>query len=41
VDLWHDLRAASREVRPDWDLAAPGLREAWDAGERSAFHGFQ
>ena len=21
VDLWHDLRAASREIRPDWDLS--------------------
>ena len=22
-----------RETRPDWDLSAPGLREAWDAGD--------
>jgi peroxiredoxin len=40
VDLWHDLRAVSAEIRPDWDLATPGLREAWDAGERSVFHGY-
>jgi peroxiredoxin len=40
VDLWHDLRAASREIRPDWDLDTPGLREAWDAGKRSLFHGY-
>lgn len=40
VDLWHDLRALSSETRPDWDLAAPGLREAWDAGRRSPFHGW-
>jgi peroxiredoxin len=39
-ELWRDLRAASAEVRPDWDLATPGLRERWDAGERSMFHGF-
>ena len=39
-DLWRDLRAASREVRPDWDLSKPGLREAWEAGDRSLFHGF-
>jgi hypothetical protein len=39
-DLWLDLRAASREVRPDWDLSKPGLREAWEAGDRSLFHGF-
>ena len=23
------------EIRPDWDLSTPGLREAWDAGDRS------
>jgi hypothetical protein len=28
------------EIRPDWDLSAPGLREAWDAGDLSAFHGW-
>jgi peroxiredoxin len=39
-DLWLDLRSASREVRPDWDLAKPGLREAWEAGDRSLFHGY-
>jgi peroxiredoxin len=39
-DLWRDLRAATRETRPDWDLAAPGLREAWTAGDRSPFHGW-
>ena len=39
-DLWHDLRAASSEIRPDWDLSKSGLREAWDAGDRSRFHGW-
>jgi len=39
-DLWHDLRDVSAEIRPDWDLSVPGLREAWDAGERSSFHGW-
>jgi hypothetical protein len=28
------------EIRPDWDLSAPGLREAWDAGDLSPFHGW-
>jgi hypothetical protein len=28
------------EIRPDWDLSAPGLREAWDAGDHSHFHGW-
>jgi hypothetical protein len=23
-DLWHDLRAATAEIRPDWDLSTPG-----------------
>jgi peroxiredoxin len=40
-DLRHDLRAATREIRPDWDLSAPGLRDAWDGGDRSPFHGFE
>jgi hypothetical protein len=40
VDLWHDLRAVTREIRPDWDLSAPGLREAWNAGDYSPFHGW-
>ena len=37
---WHDLRAVTSEIRPDWDLSAPGLREAWNAGDLSAFHGW-
>ena len=39
-DLWHDLRVATSEVRPDWDLSRPGLREAWDTGDLSPFHGW-
>ena len=26
-----------RAKRPDFDLSAPGLREAWDRGERERF----
>jgi hypothetical protein len=40
-DLWQDLRAVSSQIRPDWDLAAPGLRKAWDAGDDSPFHGWK
>ena len=40
ADLWHDLRAVTSEIRPDWDLSAPGLREAWNAGDLAAFHGW-
>jgi peroxiredoxin len=39
-DLWHDLRAAAKETRPDWDLSTPGLREAWNADDYSPFHGW-
>jgi len=39
-DLRRDLRDASRQIRPDWDLSSPGLREAWDAGDLTAFHGW-
>jgi len=39
-DLWHDLRAATKEIRPDWDLSTPGLRESWNAGDYSKFHGW-
>jgi peroxiredoxin len=39
-ELWRDLRAASSEIRPDWDLSRPGLREAWDAEDYSPFHGW-
>ena len=39
-DLWRDLREATAEIRADWDLGTPGLREAWDAGDYSSFHGW-
>jgi hypothetical protein len=39
-DLRRDLREVTREIRPDWDLSAPGLREAWDSGDVSNFHGW-
>lgn len=38
-DLWRDLRSAMAEIRPDWDLSTPGLREAWAAGDSSLFNG--
>jgi peroxiredoxin len=39
-DPWHDLRAATADIRPDWDVSTPGLREAWTAGDRALFHGW-
>jgi peroxiredoxin len=40
-DLRRDLREVTREIRPDWDLSAPGLRDAWVAGERFGFYPYR
>jgi peroxiredoxin len=40
-DLRQDLRAVTREIRPDWDPLAPGLRAAWEAGDRSRHHPYE
>ena len=40
ADLWRDLRELMAEIRPDWDLSSPGLREAWEAGDYAKFHGW-
>jgi peroxiredoxin len=40
-DLHHDLREVTREIRSDWDLATPGLREAWDAGDHSKHYPYK
>ncbi|MCV0402486.1 MAG: redoxin domain-containing protein [Chloroflexi bacterium] len=37
-DLRRDLREVFMKVRPDWDLGASGVREAWDEGDRSLFY---
>jgi len=37
-DLRRDLREVTRKIRPDWELTAPGLRAAWDAGDHSNHH---
>jgi peroxiredoxin len=37
-DLRRDLREVTRDVRPDWDITSPGLRSAWEAGDRSRFY---
>jgi peroxiredoxin len=39
-ELRQDLRAVTREIRPDWDISIPELREAWNAGDVSHFHGW-
>ena len=40
-DLRRDLREVMREVRPDWDPSAPGLRTSWEAGERSRHYPYR
>jgi peroxiredoxin len=40
-DLRRDLREVTQEIRPDWELATPGLREAWDAGDKSGFYPYK
>jgi peroxiredoxin len=36
-DLRRDLRDVTRKVRTDWDLGAPGMREAWERGDKNQF----
>lgn len=36
-ELRRDLREVTHTIRPDWDLGAPGLREAWERGDRDRF----
>jgi peroxiredoxin len=40
-DLRRDLREVTREVRPDWDPAADGLRQTWEAGDHSRHYPYQ
>jgi peroxiredoxin len=37
AELHRDLREVMRAQRPDFDLSAPELRDAWDRGEREQF----
>jgi len=40
VDLWHDLRAVTSEIRPDWDLDTPRAPGGLERGDFSPFHGW-
>lgn len=31
------LRAVFQKIRPDFDLGSPGLKEAWERGDRDQF----
>jgi peroxiredoxin len=37
-ELRQDLRAVSKKCRPDWDIANPELKAAWEAGRKERFH---
>ena len=37
AELHMDLRALFQKIRPDFDLASPGLKEAWERGDREQF----
>jgi peroxiredoxin len=39
-ELRQDLRDVLRRCRPDWDLADPDLKLAWQRGDRSKFYHF-
>jgi peroxiredoxin len=40
-ELRRDLREVTSQIRPDWDLTVPGLREAWEAGDRSRHYPYR
>ena len=37
-ELRLDLRAVTMKCRPDWDIASPELRAAWQAGRKELFY---
>jgi hypothetical protein len=37
-ELRQDLRAVLKKRRPDWDIARPELRAAWERGEHDRFY---
>jgi hypothetical protein len=37
-ELRQDLRAALKKCRPDWDIAKPELKAAWERGEHDHFY---
>lgn len=37
AELRVDLREVTRRIRPDWDISAPALRDAWERGDKERF----
>jgi peroxiredoxin len=40
-DLRRDLREVTRKCRPDWDPSSPGLRQEWEAGDKSRHYPYK
>ena len=38
AELHAELRALTRAIRPDWDLSRPGLRQRWEAVDKTDFY---
>src|SRR6202522_4396108 len=37
-ELRQDLRAVLKKCRPDWDIASPEMKAAWEHGEKDRFY---
>jgi hypothetical protein len=37
-ELRQDSRSVSKKCRPDWDINGPGMKSAWDRGEKDRFY---
>jgi peroxiredoxin len=38
AELHDELRTLTRELRPDWDLSDPQLKQRWQAGDKKPFY---
>lgn len=38
AELHADLRDVTRQVRPDWKIDTPEMRQKWEAGEKDGFY---
>jgi len=38
AELHQSLREVTCEIRADWDLDAPGLKQKWDSGDKKSFY---
>jgi peroxiredoxin len=37
-EIRQDLRKVSKEIRPDWDLSVPGMKEKWEHDQKEYFY---